>query len=144
MATRKETTEVTVSLDTGRKTLSMSLDGSPSAELTAGMDKPMAEVKDITLDGVSVVEGKVGKIRIGAGLKRVGNAISITTEGLSKLVPKSMGIQQQSGIKLLAERDGAMAYVSVTDLGYTRMKVGREADLSELDDEDFLFVKENK
>lgn len=144
MARKKETTEVTVSLDTGRQSLSMSLDGSPSAELTMGLDKPMAEVKDVTLDGESVVEGKVAKIRIGAGLKKVGNSISITTDGLSKLVPKSMGIQQQSGIRLLAEKDGAMAYVSVTDLGYTRMKVGQESDLSKLDDEDFLFVKENK
>lgn len=144
MARKKETTEVTVSLDTGRQSLSMSLEGSPSAELTMGLDKPMAEVKDVRINGESVVSGKVASVTLGAGLTFNGGLVGLSLGALTEAKPKEMTLGAQKNVKLMAEVDGTMQYVSAGKLDYSRMRVGRETDLNTIDEKDFLFeVKED-
>ena len=105
--------------------------------------EPLSIVSNIIINGVSLNESSDVILTLGAGLKFENHQISLTTNNLPEVVPKSISLSQQEDVKLLAISGGETAYVSASNFDYTRLKVQREENLSAVDENDFLFIKED-
>ena len=101
-------------------------------------------IKDMKVDGISIVQDKEVNITLGDGLSFNNGQLSIQLGNLPEVVPKGLSLGEQDAIHLLAEKgDGTKAYVSASQLDYTRLKVQEEENLSKIGVNDFLFIKEN-
>lgn len=101
-------------------------------------------IVDAKIDGASIVSDGVAEVRLGPALSYTPetNAVGVSLGALPEVVPRRMSLEEQQNVMLLADNNGVLSRTSVADLGYVRLKVSSEDDLSGIGVNDFLFVKD--
>lgn len=123
-------------LSVSQPTLSAEVSVPQSVHVSYGID-------DIRIDGESVVTNKVGEIKLGDGLDFKNGKIALSLDNASSVNPKTMSLDNQNGLSLFMQNsNGDIVKSSVNNLDYTKLKVVNREDLSLINVNDFLFIKE--
>lgn len=136
----------------GAEQLMLSIDntggeGTPLSLITSGAVQAAlsSKVSDVTVNGISTVLNGVAAISLGDGLKynAANKSISISLEDLSEIVPKQYTLAQQTNMMTLVNYNGTLSGASLNNLDYSKLKVVNREDLSIINVDDFLFLKED-
>lgn len=106
--------------------------------------KTMSIISDVKVNGLSIADRNgVVELSLSGGIGANGSSLSLTTDRLQEVVPKTLGVGEQEGIRLFAEKNGVPSYVSAANLDYSKLSVMDSENLNEVRMNDFLFLKEN-
>ena len=99
-------------------------------------------VQDVQVNGLSIVSDNSANLVLGPGLTYDDNGLQMVLTNLPSVVPKDLDLEQQNNITILTDNNGTLSKASVNSLDYTKLKVVNQEDLSIINTDDFLFVKE--
>ena len=94
-------------------------------------------IKDVTINGQSVVNNDVAEIVLGGGLAMIQGEITLSIGDAPRVIPKEMTIGEQEETKIIIIENGVVKQTNLNDLDYSKIAVTN--DLNKVRNGDYLF-----